>query len=63
MTWTPIWNRSPYDSARWLQGADAELEKFVAANRGGMATDRDGAPVFWPRAPGKSVMWRNAFPM
>ncbi len=37
---------SPYDSARWLQGSEAELEKFSAANRGGMATDRDGAPVF-----------------
>ena len=22
------------------------MEKFVASNRGGMATDRDGAPVF-----------------
>ncbi|MFO1249115.1 MAG: peptide chain release factor 3 [Alphaproteobacteria bacterium] len=37
---------SPYDSARWLQGTDAEIEKFSNANKGGMATDRDGAPVF-----------------
>jgi peptide chain release factor 3 len=37
---------SPYDSARWLQGSEAEIEKFAAANRGGMANDRDGAPVF-----------------
>ena len=37
---------SPYDSARWLSGSEAEIEKFSAANRGGMATDRDGAPVF-----------------
>jgi peptide chain release factor 3 len=37
---------SPYDSARWLKGSEAELEKFSAGNRGGMATDRDGAPVF-----------------
>src|SRR5580698_8340367 len=37
---------SPYDSARWLAGSEAELEKFSAGNRGGMATDRDGAPVF-----------------
>ena len=37
---------SPYDSARWLSGSEAEIEKFAAANRGGMATDRDGAPVF-----------------
>ena len=37
---------SPYDSARWLSGSEAEIEKFAAANRGGMAADRDGAPVF-----------------
>ena len=37
---------SPYDAARWLSGEPAELEKFRAANQGGMATDRDGAPVF-----------------
>jgi peptide chain release factor 3 len=37
---------SPYDGARWLAGPEAEIEKFSAGNRGGMATDRDGAPVF-----------------
>ncbi len=37
---------SPYDSARWLKGSEGELEKFSNANKGGMATDRDGAPVF-----------------
>ena len=31
---------------RWLSGEAAEIEKFIAGNRGGMATDRDGAPVF-----------------
>ena len=29
-----------------LSGGEAEIEKFTAANRGGMAADRDGAPVF-----------------
>jgi peptide chain release factor 3 len=37
---------APFDSARWLSGPAAEIEKFAAANRGGMAADRDGAPVF-----------------
>ena len=37
---------SPYDAARWIGAAPAELEKFVESNRGGMAADRDGAPVF-----------------
>jgi peptide chain release factor 3 len=37
---------SPYDTARWVVADAAELEKFIAANRGQMAQDRDGAPVF-----------------
>ena len=37
---------SPYDTARWISGDATELEKFIAANRGQMAEDRDGAPVF-----------------
>jgi peptide chain release factor 3 len=37
---------SPYDTARWIAANDADTEKFVAANRGQMAEDRDGAPVF-----------------
>ena len=37
---------APYDTARWLSGSEADLEKFKASNRGGMARDRDGAPVF-----------------
>ena len=37
---------SPYDSARWLSGSEADIEKLAAGNRGGMAADRDGAPVF-----------------
>jgi len=37
---------SPYDVARWITADAAEIEKFIAANRGQMAQDRDGAPVF-----------------
>jgi len=37
---------SPYDTARWVAAEPAEIEKFTAANRGQMASDRDGAPVF-----------------
>jgi peptide chain release factor 3 len=37
---------APYDTARWVSGDDALLEKFFAAYRGQMATDRDGAAVF-----------------
>ncbi|MDE2184164.1 MAG: peptide chain release factor 3 [Alphaproteobacteria bacterium] len=37
---------SPYDTARWISAAPADLEKFIDSNRGGMAQDRDGAPVF-----------------
>ncbi len=37
---------APYETARWLSGSDADMEKFASSNRGGMAADRDGAPVF-----------------
>ena len=37
---------SGVSSARWISGTDKDLETFVAANRGQMAQDRDGAPVF-----------------
>jgi peptide chain release factor 3 len=37
---------SPYDTARWLSGPEADVEKFLGTYRGQMATDRDGAPVF-----------------
>ena len=46
MTWMPSWKPRPMTAPRWLSGTEAEIEKFAAANRGGMATDRDGAPVF-----------------
>ena len=45
--WTIDLEPSPYDTARWISAeSKADLEKFMAANRGGMAEDRDGAPVF-----------------
>ncbi len=37
---------SPYETARWLGGTQEDIEKFRDANRGQMAEDRDGAPVF-----------------
>jgi peptide chain release factor 3 len=37
---------SPYDTARWLTGPEADIDKFLGVYRGQMATDRDGAPVF-----------------
>jgi peptide chain release factor 3 len=40
---------SPYDTARWISGAPADLKAFVDEHRGVMAEDRDGAPVFLAR--------------
>jgi peptide chain release factor 3 len=38
---------SPYDTARWISAADpAKLKAFVDLNKGAMAKDRDGNPVF-----------------
>jgi len=42
--------QAPYETARWI-GADdpGVLKQFIERNRGAMAEDRDGAPVFLAR--------------
>ena len=37
---------SPYEMARWLDGLPEEIVKFRDANKGQIAEDRDGSPVF-----------------
>ena len=37
---------SPYDTARWVSGSDADIERLTATYRNQMATDRDSAAVF-----------------
>ena len=37
---------SPYDTARWISGADTALKGFTDINRSSLAKDRDGNPVF-----------------
>jgi len=41
---------APYETARWVQADDAlRLKAFVDGNRGALAEDRDGAPVYLAR--------------
>jgi peptide chain release factor 3 len=40
---------SPYETARWIAGEPADLKRFMEENRGAMAEDRDGSPVFMAR--------------
>jgi peptide chain release factor 3 len=40
---------SPWETARWISAEPAELKRFQDENRGAMAEDRDGAPVFMAR--------------
>ena len=37
---------SPYDTARWIGGEAGEVKTFADQNKGAMAKDRDGNPVF-----------------
>ncbi len=37
---------SPWDTARWIAGSPEDLKNFASFHRAGLATDRDGAPVF-----------------
>jgi len=41
---------SPFETARWVSGDAAELKSFAELNRGGMARDRDGNPVFMAKS-------------
>ena len=41
-----IFEASPYAEARWLAGADADIEDFRSKHRTAMATDIDDSPVF-----------------
>ncbi len=41
---------SPFDTARWLKGADAALRSFTDFNKSNLAKDRDGDPVFMARS-------------
>jgi len=38
-----------FTSARWISGPRAVVEKFVSANKGQMAVDHDGDPVYMTR--------------
>ncbi len=40
---------APYETARWVEGGKAELERFRDAKRSVLAEDHDGAPVFLAR--------------
>jgi peptide chain release factor 3 len=38
-----------YTGARWVYGPEETVEAFAKANRGQMATDHDGDPVYMTR--------------
>ncbi|GLS99621.1 peptide chain release factor 3 [Sphingobium jiangsuense] len=41
---------SPFDTARWLTGSEAALRNFADYNRGNLAKDRDGNPVYMAKS-------------
>jgi peptide chain release factor 3 len=53
---------SPYDAARWISGEPADVEKFIDGNKGGMAADRDGAPVFLAKSQWELGYVQEKFP-
>jgi peptide chain release factor 3 len=40
---------APYETARWVEGPEAEVKRFVEAKRSVLAEDHDNAPVFLAR--------------
>jgi peptide chain release factor 3 len=41
---------SPFDTARWLGGADEAMKSFAEFNRSNLAKDRDGNPVYMAKS-------------
>jgi peptide chain release factor 3 len=41
--------QAPYETARWIEGPDGEVKRFIEGNRSTVAEDYDGAPVFLAR--------------
>ncbi len=54
---------SPYDTARWISGSEAELEKFRSTHRGQLAEDRDGAAVFLAKSAWELGYVTGKFPL
>jgi len=54
---------SPYDSARWLQGSEAEIEKLPPPTGVAWPLTETARRSSWPRAPGRSAMSPTVFPM
>ena len=42
---------SPFATARWIKGADKDLDSFASFNRANLARDRDGDLVFMAKSP------------
>jgi len=40
---------APYEGARWIEGPDGEVKRFIDAKRAALAEDHDNAPVFLAR--------------
>jgi peptide chain release factor 3 len=40
---------APYETARWIEGAAGEVDRFIEANRSALAEDHDQAPVYLAR--------------
>ena len=45
-----ILEQAPFDTARWIKGADPALKGFIDINKSNLARDRDGDPVFMARS-------------
>jgi peptide chain release factor 3 len=40
---------APYETARWVEGGEAEVTRFIEGRRAALAADHDNAPVFLAR--------------
>ncbi len=57
-----IFVHSPYAEARWLDGAEADVEDFMSKYRGQIARDLDQAPVFLAKSSWETGYVAERFP-
>ncbi|WP_430431784.1 peptide chain release factor 3 [Oceanicaulis sp.] len=57
-----VFEASPYDTARWISGSDADLEAFIDRHKTAVAEDIDGDPVFMAKSAWEVNYSQEKFP-
>jgi peptide chain release factor 3 len=57
-----VFEASPYDTARWVTGSDADIAAFIDRHKSAIAEDIDGDPVFMAKSAWEVNYSQEKFP-